>query len=187
MPPASGFQRMPRRPFGLVGQKASRIHACANSDGGDCFPIALESCERRHLPPTPPAGANSPPRISFCATLSATCARSVRLPMLLASAGIQSVLGKYSERRESRKMTFMPRCCFCGAVLWSPFEVGSYQGRTGLHLAHRDCRDEFLTARRGNQPTPNVIYSKPSATEIGVVGSPDSSRPGSALPRRGSR
>src|ERR1019366_8236651 len=97
---------------------------------------------------------------------------------------MRRVLGKYSERGGSRKTIFLPRCCYCGAILWSPFEVGSYQGRTGLHLAHRDCRDELLAARRVKPRTQNLIYSKPSSTEIGVLGSPGSSRPGPASSRR---
>src|ERR1039457_1540232 len=94
---------------------------------------------------------------------------------------MRRVLGKYSERGGSRKTIFLPRCCYCGATLWSPLEVGSYQGRTGLHLAHRDCRDELLAATRTKHHAPNSIFSKPPTTEIPVVGSPSSSRPGPAL------
>jgi hypothetical protein len=84
-------------------------------------------------------------------------------------------------------MSFLPRCCFCGAILLSPFEVGSYHGRTGLHLAHRVCRDEFLMATRARIRAGNLIYSKPSATEIGAMGKSGSPRSGSTSTRRGPR
>jgi len=46
------------------------------------------------------------------------------------------------------ELSFLPRCCFCGGILWWPFGIVFYRGYTGLHLAHRACRAKYMAPIR---------------------------------------
>lgn len=144
--------------------------------GDDSQDYAAVASGRRGRPP----GRQGP--VACSTTLSAIQAKSAACHSHL----LGTAWREYWENIQiegNGKLIFLPRCCYCGGTLWSPFEVSSYQGRTGVHLAHRDCREELLAVTRTKQRIRSSMFSKPPTTEIRAAGSPGSSPSAPASPR----